>query len=300
MIDAQHVEQLSCAIDAPYPPSEAIVTHGVPVVQRVAPQLPVGAEVVWRHAGYRLRHELVVQLEELGLGPHIGGVHGHIDGQVADDADAQLVDIVPQRVPLLEEQILHIHEERHVLRQQRPVLRQCLFLPQPDVLRPLRPGPHAEVPLAGHIQRVIRQPPGVFRRKGRYLRAVPLPAPLEGLLQQAEPTLVDLAVVHVPGITAPVAGPALLLRQQPVGRQQLRVNVVGVAGVGGKALIRRVAVAGRAERQHLPIVLSRVLQKVRELIGCLAQRADAIGRRQGGHGHQNTTASFHTSTSLIE
>ena len=300
MVDTQHVEQLSRAVDAPYPPAKAVIPHGVPVVQRVAPQLPVGAEVIRRHAGHRLGHELVVQLEELGLGPHVGGIHGHVDGQVADDADVQRVDVVPQRVPLLEEQVLHVYEERHVLRQQRAVFLQRLFLTQPDGLRPFRPGLHAEMALAGHIQRVVRQPPGVVRGEGRHLRAVPLPAPLEGLVQQREPALVDLAVVHVPGIIAPVAGLAFLLRQQPVGHQQLRVDVVGIARVGGKALIRRVAVAGRAEGQHLPVALPRVMQEIREIIGRLAQRADAIGRGQGGHGHQNTTASIHTSTSLLD
>ena len=36
----------------------------------------------------------------------VGGVHGHIDGHVADDLDVQGVDIVPQGVPLLEEEVL--------------------------------------------------------------------------------------------------------------------------------------------------------------------------------------------------
>ena len=67
-------------------------------------------------------NQIVVQLEELRLGPDVGGVHGHVDGQIADDADALLVDVVAQSGPLPEKQKLQIGEELHILPQKCAVL----------------------------------------------------------------------------------------------------------------------------------------------------------------------------------
>ena len=172
MVDADDVVQLAGAVDAADPPAEAVLPHAVPVVQRVAPQLSVGAEIVWRYAGHGLGDQRLVQLEELRLRPHVGGIHGHIDGQVADDADALRVDIVPQPVPLLEEQILQVGEELHVLPQQGAVLLHRPLLPQTDVIGPLRPRLHAEMALAGHKQGVIRQPAAVCLLEGGHGLAV--------------------------------------------------------------------------------------------------------------------------------
>ena len=208
------------------------------------------------------------------------------------------MDVVPQAIPLLEEQILQVGEEIHVLLQQRTVLLRRALLPQADVVRPLRPRLHAEMALAGHEQGVVRQPTGIGRGKGGHRLAVPLPAPLECLMQQVKPLLVDAAVVHVAGVAAPLAAAALALGQQAVGDEQLGVDEIGIARVGGKALVRRIAIAGGPQRQHLPVALARCLQEVREVVGRLSQRADPVGGGQGGDGHQNTTGTFHSSTSL--
>ena len=287
MVDADHVIELACAVDAAYPPAEAVLPHGVPVIQGVAPQLAVGGEVVRRDAGHRLGHQLLVQLEELRLRPHVGGIQRHIDGQVADDADALLVDIVPQKLPLGEEQELQVGEELHIVGQQRSVfLQNGLAFAQADVLvLPLRPCLHAEVPLAGHVQGVVRQPAPVLLHKGGHLVRVPLPAPLVGLVQQGEAAFVDLAVVHVAGVAAPVAFGAFGSFQQPILDKHIRVDEIGVAGVGGKALIGGVAVAGGVQGQHLPVGLTGCLQKIDEVIGRLAQGADAVGGGQGGDCH---------------
>ena len=208
------------------------------------------------------------------------------------------MDIVPQPVPLLEEQILQVGEELHILPQQGAVLLHRPLLPQTDVIGPLRPRLHAEMALAGHKQGVIRQPAAVCLLEGGHGLAAALPAPLEGLVQQVEPLFIDAAVVHIPGIAAPLAPAALRSGQQTVGDQQLGVDVVGVPGVGRKALVRRIAVAGGAKRQHLPVALARRVEEIREIIRRLPQRADPIGGRQRGDGHQNTTGTFHSSTSL--
>ena len=209
--------------------------------------------------------------------------------------DVLPVEIGPQSLPLPEEQILDIGEQLHILPQQGTVLLQYqLRAAQADVLiLPLRPGAHPEMALAGHEQGVVRQPPGVLRHKGRDLLPVTLPAPLFGLGQQLQPAVIHSAVVHMAGVTPPAVGLHLLFRQKAVLHQQVRIDEIGVAGKGGKALIGGIPIAGGAKGQHLPVVLARLRQKVRKVIRRFAQRADAIGGRQGENGHQNAAASIH-------
>lgn len=126
------------------------------------------------------------------------------------------MDVVPQAIPLLEEQILQVGEEIHVLLQQRTVLLRRALLPQADVVRPLRPRLHAEMALAGHEQGVVRQPGGIFLRKGRYRFGVPLAAAIRRLFQQVQSVFVELAVIHMAGVLSPVPVTDLLLRQKAI------------------------------------------------------------------------------------
>ena len=291
MVDADHVIQLGGTVYPADPPAEAVGLHPVPGVQGVAPELTVGAEVVRRHAGYLRGNALVVQLEALRLRPHVGGVHGHINGQVANDLDVQAV----------EEQELQIGKQLHVLPQQGAVpLQHLRGFPQADVrVLPLRPGAHAKMALAGHVQGVVRQPAAVLRLKGGHLCLVPDPAPVLGLLQHGEAALVDLSVVHVPGFGAPVLALHLIPGQQPVLYQHIQVDEIGIPSVGGKALIGGVAIAGGAQGQHLPAALPGGVEKIGKVIGGLAQSPDAVGRRQGKYRHQNAAATIHMSVNSL-
>ena len=205
------------------------------------------------------------------------------------------MDVVAQSGPLPEKQKLQIGEELHILPQKCAVLVQHgLVLTQAKVVvGPLRPCLHAEMAFAGHVQGIVRQPPRIVLRKGRYGLRVPLPAPFVGLVQQGKAALVDLSVVHMARVAAPVGGGALGGRQQSVSRQHIRVDVVGVAGVGGKALVGAVTVAGRADGQDLPIGLLCLGQKINECGRFTAQRTDPKRPRQAEHRHQNA-ACTHT------
>ena len=153
--------------------------------------------------------------------------------------------------------------------------------------------------LAGHVQGIVRQPAAVLRLKGGHLRLIPLPASVLGLLQHGEAALINPSVVHVPGIGSPVLALHLIPGQQPVLDQQLQVDEIGIPGVGGKALIGGVAIAGGAQRQHLPAVLPGGVEKIGKVIGGLAQSPDAVGRRQGKYRHQNAAATIHMSVNSL-
>ena len=90
-------------LDAADPPAKAVSLHGIPVIQGIAPKLAVGAEGIRGNTGHLGRHVAAVQLEALGVGPHISGIHSHIDGHVANDAYPLLMGIGAQSIPLLEE-----------------------------------------------------------------------------------------------------------------------------------------------------------------------------------------------------
>ena len=189
------------------------------------------------------------------------------------------MEIVPQRRPLLKEEKLDIDKQLHIFLQLLAVLFQYFRrFPQPQrLVGPLRPRLHAEMTLACHKQGVILQPTAVLRPESGDLSRVPLPAPLLRQRQHFEAALVNLAVVHITGLSTPLAAFHVAAFQQTVGDQHIQIDEVGISGKGGKALIGRVTIAGRAERQHLPVMLARLMEKISKIIGCLAQRADAIG-----------------------
>ena len=206
------------------------------------------------------------------------------------------MEIVPQRRPLLKEEKLDIDKQLHIFLQLSAVLLQYFRrFPQPQrLVGPLRPRLHTEMTLACHKQGVILQPTAVLRPESGDLSRVPLPTPLLRQRQHLEAALIDLAIVHIAGLAAPLAAFHFAAFQQTVADQHIQIDEVGISGESREALIGGVSVAGGAERQHLPVMLARLMEKISKIIGCLAQRADAIGRRQGGDSKQNTTGTFHS------
>ena len=93
MVNADHVIQSGGAVHPADPPAEAVPLHGVIIVERIAPKLAVLGEVVRRNTGHLCGNAPAVQTEHGALRPDIGGVHGHIDRQVADNAHAKAVDV---------------------------------------------------------------------------------------------------------------------------------------------------------------------------------------------------------------
>ena len=131
--------------------------------------------------------------------------------------------------------------------------------------------------LACHKQGVILQPTAVLRPESGDLSRVPLPAPLLRQRQHFEAALVNLAVVHIAGLAAPLAAFDFPALQQAVGHQHIQVDEVGISGESREALIGGVPIAGGAKRQHLPVMLARLMEEISKIIGCFAQRADAVG-----------------------
>ena len=237
-----------------------------PVVERIAPQLPGLAEVVGRHTGLHGEAAVVAQLEQLAVGPHVGGVVRHVDGQVADQLHLARRACLAQCVQLREEQILlHVvppdlrgevrapEVERHRIAQGRTRL-------------PLRPRQSVVCLLERHEQRVVVQPVGL----GLHERAEARVRDECGHGAVEQPALVR----HHPGKVHAMLGQRR--RRARHGDEQR------VAGKGGEALVRRVAVPRGAEREHLPVAHPHLREALDEPLRLGAQVADAVASRERG------------------
>ncbi len=107
VVDAHEVGELEAAAQAVDPPAVAVLRHAVPAVERVAPALAGGAEVVGRHAGDVARPAALVEVEQLLMRPHVGAVVRDVDRQVAEQADTAPRGGAAQLPPLGEEEELH-------------------------------------------------------------------------------------------------------------------------------------------------------------------------------------------------
>ena len=112
-----------------------------PVVERVAPELAGGAEVVGRHAGDGQRPAVVVELEQLLVGPDVGAVEGDEDRHVADDLHAGARWRMPCSAAHWRKND-ELHEALACDRrcQPRARRRQRVRLAQPQRRRPVAPG----------------------------------------------------------------------------------------------------------------------------------------------------------------
>ena len=129
----------------------------------------------------------------------------------------------------------------------------------------------------GGIQRVAAQPALIFPVEGVYVLALALPSALKGAAQQTEPPGVERSVIDALRIVPERHALHLFPGEKPVGDQLFQINEIRVPSKRRVGLVRRVAVAGRTERQDLPVFLSRLLKKIGKLSRLGAERSDAMG-----------------------
>lgn len=143
-----------------------------------------------------------------------------------------------------------------------------------------------------HIESVVGEP-GILLPEGVNCLLVPGKAFLKGLAEDGKPGRIDLSVIHIARLGAPVYTFQIITIQEAVFRQQVQINEVGVAGEGGKALIGAVAIAGGAQGQKLPVLLAGGMEEIGKGVGLPAQSADAIGGGKGGNREQDSAAAIH-------
>ena len=106
MVDPDPVKVSQVVPDALQPPVVSGGLQPIPAVDRMAPQLTGGAEIVRRDAGNTPGKQLIVQFEQIGMGPDVGAAMVDIDGDVAEQLNLIVFAILAQRPPLLVKQKL--------------------------------------------------------------------------------------------------------------------------------------------------------------------------------------------------
>ena len=274
MVNPHHIEEIEAAAHPRDPPVVARLLMIIPVIDRIAPELTGRRKAVRRAARDLLRLPLLVELEQLRMLREIHGITRDIDRDIADDGDALLVRIGPQALPL----------------PVKLVLRETV-----EILRIVR--------LRSHELRVRRQPVHrvpdeltirfLLLRVGRNiaLPARPLLKTPEGLQEQREAAEIQLLIADLRSIRPEIHRVALLARQQFLIDQRLQIDEIRIARKGRKALIRRIAIARRPDRKHLPVGLPALREEIHEAVGLLSECSDAVGTWKSEHRHQNTCCS---------
>src|SRR5262249_55330371 len=106
MVKANHIhmgEQSMHAIDAP---AIASLSQRLPVVDGVAPELSVGAEVIGRYTSYELWLVLLVQQKYLWVSPDVARVRRHKKRQITNQAHAFRAGISSEPIALAKQQEL--------------------------------------------------------------------------------------------------------------------------------------------------------------------------------------------------
>jgi len=285
MVEPDDVHQGECGLDTLNPPGIAILRHQVPAIERVAPELAGGAEVVRRHTGSQRRLAAFVEIEQLGMQPHCSAIECNEYGHVAEKPDAAVVAILLEPGPLFEKLVLLVFVPRDFACQLlAPALDSC-GTPQFYVILPHIPGLKTMGFFQGRIKRIAVEPrgfvtaegvePGSLSRRGFLLEG------LERLLQQRELEGADCVEVNrmlrERGRVGQVGG-----FQQAFLKQLFQAYEQGIACEDRVALVGGVAVANGTQGQHLPETLFGVRQEVGEAIGLGPQVAAAEAAGEGG------------------
>ena len=269
VIDTYHIEEIEAAAHPGDPPVVARLRVVVPVIDRIAPELAGRRKAVRRAARDLLRLPLLVELEQLRMLREIHGITRYIDRDIADDGDALFIRVGPEALPL----------------PVKLVLREAV-----EILRVVR--------LCGHELRVGRQPVHrvpdklticlLLLRVGRNiaLPARPLLETLEGLQEQREAAEIQLLIADLRSIRPEIHRVTLRTRQQLLIDQRLQIDEIRIAREGREALIRRIAIARRADRKHLPVGLPARREEIHEAVGLLSECSDAVGTWKSEHRHQ--------------
>ena len=173
VVEAHAVDEHQRHAKALDPPGEAGARHRIPAVERVAPALAGGAEVVGRHPGDECRRAVLGEEEQLRMAPDVGAVVGHEDRHVAHEGDAAAMGVLAQREPLAEERVLHEAVERDLVGVRGALRLERRRLAHHDGLVPRSPRSAAVRFLLRHEQREVVEPRFVRAAKGGELGARP-------------------------------------------------------------------------------------------------------------------------------
>ena len=231
---------------------------GGPAVDRVAPALARGRELVGRGSCDHGRHAVPVELEELGVGPDVGRVVRDVDREVADQPDPLPGAVRAQALPLVEEEVLEGLLDLVAAAELGAGAVDRVGQPAPELLGPVRPGRTAVALLARDEEAVVVEPRRLALDEGREVGRRGLEQSPRRAIEERRPVRPRGREVD-PALGEGRERPERVLLEVAVVDEQLRAEQQRVAGERRRARVRRVPELGlgRAERQHLPVPTAR-------------------------------------------
>ena len=265
------------AADAIHPPAEAVGAQRIPVVQRVAPELAVGVEIIGRHAGHGLRAAGCIHAKDPPVPPYLDAVEVHVERNVAEQAHALRVGVIPQALPLAVEQVLLEGDGAQAVAAAAEQRGQRGRVTVADRVGPFPPRLVAEAAPVVLEQRVGQEPAAVLLDKV-----------VECCLLASTR---DAAKVFVGALQPRGAIRAELLLGQPTAGDEVGgIDEAGVAGMDGLDLVGRQAAVYRPERQRLPEGEAGLRQEVHEAPRVIAEHAAGKRAGQGGRMQEHAGA----------
>ncbi len=189
MVDAYNIAGLQGFLDSLDPPGKALLLMGFPVIDGIAPQLPLIGEGIRGYAAGNSLPAFLVHLEQMSIRPCIHTVGSNENRNVSDDLDAVGVGVDLYTLPLGEEEILLNLDDIKAVGKLFLDLFQGCCLSKPELLGPnLEPARVVVVPAKHLVQGVIVEPPGILGYKAligcQFLRLCICKKLMGGLLQQ--------------------------------------------------------------------------------------------------------------------
>ncbi|KAF5043686.1 hypothetical protein DSECCO2_499720 [anaerobic digester metagenome] len=292
VIEAQPVDESEGAVDPALPPRKSPLAVRIPVVDRVSPELPGRAEHIRGDARDCGRFLLFVQFEEPGVRPEVDAIVGEVDRYIPDDLDGALAAMVLERLPLPIEDVLEELLPEDQIRELRAVAPESVFVPVPDIGRPVAPDLPGKPVLEGDEDGVVVEPRGIVGDEFFVAEVLP-----EFFEPRKRPVEEAVLVGKDRGVVDPPCGeigwvPDILRPEEAVCDHLLGADEPGVPGKRRDALVGRVAErrARRVEGKDLPVALPGTGEEVYEPVRRRTEVADPVGRRQGRYVEEDPAA----------
>jgi hypothetical protein len=282
VVEPHEVDLVERVLHAPGPPPEAALLHAVPVVNGIAPALALRGEGIGRHARDDGRLATVVEAKERRVGPHVGTVGGHVDGQIAEELDVAVVAVLLQGRPLPVEQVLPVGMHAALVGEALAGTRKGIGVALGEGRGPVVPRGAVVVILDGGVHRVVVEPVGLIGAELLKREA------LEGGFEHTRLARHEACVVDV-GLGKLHEGRQVGLVEEPLLQERLGANQERIAGKRRQARIGRGAVPHRTQRKHLPDLLFGAIEEVDKGGGRGSEIADPVAAREGGDVKQNAT-----------
>src|SRR4029077_4478627 len=94
MVKPDHVDIRQQCTEAINAPPVARCSDRVPVIDRITPELPQRAEIIWRYSANEACPVSFIQLEQSRIGPPLARIACNVERQVADEAHAFAVRVL--------------------------------------------------------------------------------------------------------------------------------------------------------------------------------------------------------------